>query len=153
MAFHKGKIVVRKTSLVGHRPVQNSPVIKADRGTVGLTDDPGALRRWMVDGTEVTRLVAAYEVLSGGKDAAIGRHHHEHTFNSAHMLFLDKVETLFAIFKDVGNLFQEDSEDLLALDTRNIADPALAEMVHSHYQKGQGKFHSFVRSLWNEAGE
>ena len=43
-----------------NRPTQeqNNAVIKDDGGAIGLTEDPTALRRWMIAGPEVSRLVA-----------------------------------------------------------------------------------------------
>ena len=50
----------------------------------------------------------------------------------------------------MGNPFQEDSADLLSLDTKNIADPPLADLVGTHHQRGQQKFESFMKGLQNE---
>ena len=36
---------------------QANEVVKADGGTVGVTEDPAALRRWVVTGPEVTCLI------------------------------------------------------------------------------------------------
>ena len=36
------------------------------------------------------------------------------------------------------------------LDTKNIADPALAELVGSHHERGKEKFQSFMEALENE---
>ena len=47
-------------------------VIQSDGGAaIGLTDDPSALRRWMIHvaGPDVCRLVAEYESLEDDKDA------------------------------------------------------------------------------------
>ena len=35
--------------------------IKGEGGAVGLTEDPAALRRWMLAGPEVSRVIAEYE--------------------------------------------------------------------------------------------
>ena len=42
------------------------------------------------------------------------------------------------MLKEMGNPFQEDSSDLLVLNTKNIADPALAE---------QEQFQSFIEGM------
>ena len=36
-------------------------IIKAVDGAIGLTENPSALRRWMVAGPEVSHLVSLYE--------------------------------------------------------------------------------------------
>ena len=62
--FHKGNFVVHKSrrefSAIALDQVheENNAVIKGDGG---LTEDPGALRTWMVAGPEVSRLIAGYE--------------------------------------------------------------------------------------------
>ena len=36
---------------------QNNAMVKGEGGTVGLTENPSALRRWMLSGSEMARLV------------------------------------------------------------------------------------------------
>lgn len=40
---------------------QAHAVIKGGGGAVGITDDPSALKRWMVAGSGVSQFVAQYE--------------------------------------------------------------------------------------------
>ena len=129
---------------------QNNAVIKGDGGAVGLTEDPGALWRWMVAGPELSHLIAGYEPMSGVKDVAISSKHHEQTL-SAQRSFLAKAEALHTMLKEMDNPFQEDSADLLVLDTKNITDVALAELVGTHQQRGQEQFQSFMEGMGNEA--
>eukprot|EP00745_Piridium_sociabile_P027883 TRINITY_DN44892_c0_g1_i4.p1 TRINITY_DN44892_c0_g1~~TRINITY_DN44892_c0_g1_i4.p1 ORF type:complete len:307 (+),score=64.28 TRINITY_DN44892_c0_g1_i4:780-1700(+) len=83
--FHKGNFVVHKSDrdfsavAIDQAHEQNNAVIKGDGGAVGLTEDPSALRRWMVAGPEVSRLVANYEAVSGAKDVQKSNRHHEQT--------------------------------------------------------------------------
>ena len=49
--------------------------------------------------------------------------------------------------QEMGNPFQEESADLLVLDTKNIADPAVAEMVATHHQRAKEQFESFMEGL------
>ena len=100
-------------------------------------------------GPEVSRLVAGYEAVSGVKDATTSSRHHAQTL-STQRSFLQNVEALFTVLKEMGNPFQEESADLLVLDTKNIADPALAKMVGTHHQRGKERFKSFMEGLQNE---
>lgn len=153
--FQNGNFVVHKSNkdfsalAIDQAHEQNNGIIKGDGGAIGLTEDPAALRRWMVAGPEVSRLVGWYETVSGKKDASSNTKHHEHTL-SAQKSFFEDVESLSKVIKDMGNPFQEDSADLLVLDTKVIADPALAAMVGSHYRRGKEQFHSFLDSLQKE---
>ena len=66
--FHKGNFAIHKSRrefsalAIDQAHEHNNAVIKGDGGAIGLTEDPSALRRWMVAGPEVSRLVAGYEV-------------------------------------------------------------------------------------------
>ena len=58
---------------------QENAIIKRSSGAVGLTDYPPTLRRWMVAGPEVARMIAEFEddtTRSYQKDNE--HHHHEH---------------------------------------------------------------------------
>ena len=72
----------------------------------------------MVAGPELSRLIVGYEAMSSVKDAAISSKHHEQTL-SAQRSFLEKAKALLTVLKEMGNPFQEDSADLLVLDTKN----------------------------------
>ena len=62
-----GKIVVHKTSnkvsamSVDQCHEQNNAVVKGSGGAIGLTGNPGALRRWMVAGPEIARITTEFE--------------------------------------------------------------------------------------------
>ena len=103
----------------------------------------------MVAGPELSHLIAGYEAMSGVKDAAISSKHHEQTL-SAQRSFLEKAVALHTVLKEMGNPFQEDSADLLVLDTKKMSDPALAELVGTHQQRGQEQFQSFMEGMGNE---
>ena len=49
------------------------------------------------------------------------------------------------MMEDLGNLFEEESTDLLILDSKEIADHAAVEMVKNIQRIGQEKFQTFVK--------
>lgn len=69
--FMDGHFTVQKTKRVFSAiPIdqaheQNNACVKGDGGAVGLTDNPGALRRWMVAGPEVARVIGEFEEKPG----------------------------------------------------------------------------------------
>ncbi len=81
--FHDGKFVVHKSNRefsamdIDQAHEQANAVIKGDGGAIGVTEDPSALRRWMVAGPEVSYLVAQYESQSEAKDATERNFHLE----------------------------------------------------------------------------
>ena len=48
------------------------------------------------------------------------------------------------VVKEVGNPFQEVSANLLVLDTKNVADPALVSTISIVHQRGNYQFLSFT---------
>ena len=70
--------------------------------------------------------------------------HHEET-PSVQNTFARDVRSLVAVIKELGNPFEEDSQDLLVLDTKEIADPAVIETVSNAKQIGQDQFEAFSK--------
>lgn len=46
--------------------------------------------------------------------------------------------------QEMGNPFTEESNDLLVLDTKDIADSSAAELIAVHHQRGKEQFKSFM---------
>ena len=92
--------------------------IKGEGGAVGLTEDPVALRRWMIAGPELSRVVTEFEDVLCTKSASSSRHHEQvpHT----QMTFAKDVKSLIATFEELGNPFLESSKELVVLDTKVI---------------------------------
>ena len=65
---------------------------------MGLTENPAALRRWMVAGPELSRMVEEFE---GNISSAEDHHHHEqkHGFQSA---FAKDVKSLISSFEEMS---------------------------------------------------
>ena len=62
-------------------------------------------------------------------------------------VFLEKVGRLTNILHDMGNPFQEESSDLLTLDTKNIAHTSVHELLRTHYERSTERFHVFLKGL------
>lgn len=128
---------------------QSNAIVKGDGGAIGITEDPSSLRRWMVSGPEVSQLVYQYELASQAKVAKEDIRHHEKIYQ-ARKTSTDKVQKLFGVIKDLGNPFQEESNDLLTLDTKTIAHPSAAELVATHFEKSQVAFKDFFNGMSDE---
>ncbi|KAG1697675.1 hypothetical protein GQR58_005903 [Nymphon striatum] len=64
--FREGSFTVQKTKKISSIAIdqaheQNNACIKGDGGAVGLTDNPAALRRWMIAGPEVARVIEEFQ--------------------------------------------------------------------------------------------
>lgn len=153
--FKAGGFVIHKTTrnfsamAVDQAHEQANAVIKGDGGAIGITEDQSALRRWMVAGPAVSQLVAQYEAASALKDVTNQTYHHEQT-QKTQTSFLKKVQMLSSVMQEMGNPFQEETSDLLSLDTKIIAHPCAAERVGIHLSSGLARFDAFMEVLKRE---
>ena len=65
----------------------------------------------------------------------------------AQIVFREKVGRLTNILHDMGNPFQEESSDLLTLDTKDIAHTSVHELLCTRYERGTERFHVFLKGL------
>ena len=147
--FHAGKFVVHRTCnkfsamAIDQCHEQNNATVKDSGGAIGLMTNPGALRRWMVAGPEVARMVTEFEALQSHSIISDHRHHEQHPGVQA--AFLQEVKSLVAVIEEMGNPFMEKSGDLLVLDTRDILDTAVAETLRKAEALGEENYQTFVQ--------
>lgn len=98
---------------------QNNACVKGDGGAVGLTEDPSALRRWMVAGPEVARVISEFENAGLHWNEREDVHHHDQTA-SIQTTFAKHVSSLVAVIEEFGNPFEEESQDLIVLTQRRL---------------------------------
>ena len=147
--FHAGKFVIHKTSnkfsamAIDQCHEQNNATVKESGGAIGLTTNPLALRRWMVAGPEVERIVVEFEEYAM-KVQDDGKHlHHEQHFSVQHA-FQKDVKSLIAVFEEFGNPFLEKGQDLLVLDTRDIMDSSVGETILGIEALGEDQYTKFI---------
>ena len=69
--FDLCKFTIRKTEskfsniAIDQAHKQNNALVKGDGGAIGLTEDPAALRRWMLAGPEISRLIEKFKGICG----------------------------------------------------------------------------------------
>ena len=147
--FLEGKFVVQKTTrrfsaiATDQAHEQNNAIVKGDGGAVGLTENAAALRRWMVSGPEMARLIDEFQASTDkGKDTD-PRHHEE--LKHVQVAFAHDVKSLTDVIDDMGNPFSENSSDLLVLDTRDIADPAIIDSIRQVEKLGTDQHEVYVQ--------
>ena len=153
MQFAQGGFIVHKTKrpfsaiAIDQAHEQNNKVVKGDGGAVGLLQNPKALLRWMVAGPELARVIEEFEVncldRGIGKTTGTNLKHHEHTA-SAQVKFANEVSALVQVVEDMGNPFMEESDDLLVLDSRDVADPAIVQTVRILEKTGQDQYDKYM---------
>jgi len=70
---------------------------------------------------------------------------------SAQASFVKDVSSLVGVIEEMGNPFEEESQDLVILDTKNIAGPAAVETGMNAKRIGQEQFELSPESVcWTE---
>ena len=151
--FSQGGFVVHKTKqpfssiAIDQAHEQNNKVVKGNGGAVGLLQNQKVLLRWMVAGPQLARVIGEFEdnCLNGGtgKTTRTNLKHHEHT-PSAQVKFATEIGALVQVLQDMGNPLLEESEDLLVLDSRDVADPAIVQTVREIEKTGQDQYEKYM---------
>ncbi|KAJ8366786.1 hypothetical protein AAFF_G00342400 [Aldrovandia affinis] len=143
--FLAGNFTVKKTThafsaiALDQAHEQNNALVKGDGGAVGLTENPAALRRWMVSGPEMARLISEFQATTEKRMKKTELKHHEQTKHTQ-VAFARDVRALTRVMGKMGNPFCEDSKDLLVLDSRDLADPAVINTLHQIEKLGQEQY-------------
>ena len=133
--FNKGLFTVNKTLkrfssiAMDQMHEQNNAMVKGEGGVVGLTENPNALRRRMLSGPEMARLINEFEAGmvpdTGTKENS--KHHKEH--RSFQVSFFEDVKSLAAALEELGNPLLEETGDLITLDMKLIAEESAASRM------------------------
>jgi len=87
---------------------QKNAAINGDGGAVGLTDNPKALRRWMVTGPEVARLIREFQNETDSFNEPPDTRHHDQSA-SVQSAFVKNVQSMVNVMEDLGNPFTDGS--------------------------------------------
>ena len=68
-------LLLKKTIDQAHE--QNNAYIKGDGGAVGVTDNPTALRRWMIAGPEIARVIEEFHDQQQNQNGKVETRHHD----------------------------------------------------------------------------
>ncbi|CAH3107879.1 unnamed protein product, partial [Porites lobata] len=126
-AFKQGLFTVTKTRrrfsciAIDQAHEQNNAMVKDDGGAVGLTENASALRRWMLSGPEMARLVNEFEACMAPEVRPETNNHHE-AERGYQAAYHKDVRSLVDVLDDLGNPFEKEGKDLIVLDTKVVAD-------------------------------
>ena len=121
-------------------------VIKGEGGAVGITEDPFALRWWMIAGPEVSRLVTEYEESVEPNEVSSDLKHVEQRQKSQ-ITLMEQVNKLHTVIQEMGSPFQEESDELLSLDTNIVTQSNAAEAIATYHLDGRLRFSKFISVL------
>lgn len=131
---------------------QLNALVKGDGGAVGLTENPGALRRWMVAGLEIARQVDEFEdgFDEDGTTANVTPpdRHHEQT-KGVQEKFVRDVRSMVTTIEEMGNPFMEESMDLLNLNSKVVMPEKVVKDLKNVYSLGKAKYDQFMEERFN----
>ena len=104
-----------------HADEQVNAEVKGDGGAVGLIENPAALRRWMVAGPEIARMIQEFK----GDNSTTDEYDHHEQKKGIQNAFPKDAVNMIPSFKELGNPFKEEGPHLMALHTRDIMDDSV----------------------------
>ena len=110
---------------------------------MGLAENASALH-WMVSGPEMTRIIEEFQASTDKVDRATDTRQHEES-NPVQVSFVRDVQSLTDTIEQMGNPFTENSSDMIILNTRDIADPAIIERVCQIEKLGTDRYELYVQ--------
>ena len=145
--FMKGHFVVQRSShrfssmALDQSHEQTNKEVKGDGGAVGLTENPAALHKWILVGPEMARLVTEMEASMEEKKSSF-KHHEEAPGVQAS--FAKNVKDLVKKFEDFGNPFQEQSKELLTIDTKDVMDRKVVASICTAQELGNKQYQKYI---------
>ena len=121
---------------------QNNASVKGDGGAVGLTENPAALRRWMVSDPEMAIVIGEFEAVTKKAQSTDCRHQEER--KHIQKLFQRDVQNLTNTINEMRNPFTDNSSHLVVLDNKDIADPVVIETIRKIEEPGQEQHKKFM---------
>ena len=98
----------------------------------------------MVAGPEVARVIGDFENADLHCNTTVEMCHHDQAA-SVQVYFAKDVRSLVTVIGELGNPFEEENQNLLLLDTKEIADPTAVETVCNAKSIGQEHFNAFTK--------
>ena len=115
-------------------------------GAIGLTENEVALQRWLICGPEISRLLDEFEQID--KDDIKILDHHDSSV-SAQSNFYKDVNNLLLTIDDIGNPFDDNSNDLFDLESRVVVPDNLVSNLYKIETVGTNQFNQFMENkIW-----
>ena len=114
--------------------------LKADGGIIGVTENANAMRRHLVAGPELSRIIEEFEMNSKAPDT---KHHEQYL--QFQRTFRQNVEDLVQAMEETGNQFLEDSGQLIQLDTSIVMSEEVSRSVMNAEAIGWDQYSTFVK--------
>uniref|UniRef100_UPI00358F76BE uncharacterized protein n=1 Tax=Myxine glutinosa TaxID=7769 RepID=UPI00358F76BE len=107
---------------------QNNETVKGSGGAIGLTENPAALKRWMVAGPEQARILTEFHELYHSSEQPSQSHIQGHSIQKT---FQKQVNDMCDAIVTMGNPFMETSKELMTLDKHDCVDDMVVQALHT----------------------
>ena len=132
---------------------QENAKVKGKGGVVGLTENPTALKRWMIAGPEFARLNTEFESLFLPEmDPDINSRHHEKGL-ALQQSFKKQVTSLIHVIEDFGNPFMDSGPELVVLSSRECVNDEATSSVRQVEVLGKLQYDEFKRDEIDVGGK
>ena len=98
----------------------------------------------MIAGPEIARVIEEFHAQQNHCKGKVTTLHHDQ-IPSVQSAYAKDVRSLVSVIEDLGNTFQEESTDLLVLDSKEIADQSAVKCIHNAQRIGQDQFQTFTK--------
>ena len=115
-------------------------MVKGEGEAVGLTESAAALRRWILGGPELSRMIEEFENIGPEEETT----HHENT-PSFQKNFAEDMRNLTSSLEELRNPFTEGSQDLIAIHSKDIMDASVVSTVKKAEQIGEEQCKTFIK--------
>ena len=145
--FKQGHFVLQKTTkpfptlALDQVHKQNNAIMKGE--AVGLTNNPAALRQWMICGPEIAHVIQEFERCLEGIAEVLSPEHHEQS-PAFQAEFTADVTKLVAVIQEADNSFAERSSDFLNLQGTEMISPSVHDFMKEMLKIGEQQYGSFV---------
>ena len=150
----RGRFTVQKTSRYFSRisddqaHEQNNKIAKGNGGAIGIFDSPISLAKWMISGPDIAHMISIFEEDAiHSKPESPEYKHHENT-ESFENHFRKNFLSLKEEFIKAGNPFEETSETMYTLVSKNILNLEAKKSVYEARTLGKNKYHQYKHNIF-----
>ena len=111
---------------------------------IGLTENPAALRKFMLSGPALANMVVKFEEALFDDERLELNNNHHNASKAAQMYFLTHKKALKSVISELGNSFLEKSDDLYDLESKNIFSAQVKDTVTNIEERGVALYHTFA---------
>ena len=152
--FMKGRFTVQKTSRYFSRisddqaHEQNNKIVKGNGGAIGIFDSPVSLTKWMISGPDIALMISIFEEDAIHSKPESPEYKHHENMESFENRFRKKNLSLKEEFIKAGNPFEETSEVMCTLVSKNILNLEAKKSVYEARTLGNNQYHQYKHNIF-----